>query len=333
MQVGFSGCGCVRDVPDEFAKEHARFEFHATNGGAAGDYAGGLIAGTAWLFARDDTVERLDYLFIDEAGQVTLANVAAMSRSATNLVLLGDQMQLEQPIQGAHPGQSGSSALGYYLHGHAVIPDHLGIFLASTYRMHPLLCRFVSEMVYEGRLHPDEENERQSLHQPSGTRWLRKNAGIQFSPVEHEGNSQCSEEEVKRVVAIVKELLRCQLTEKKGKPRALQLNDILVVAPYNMQVRKLQEALPKAARVGSVDKFQGQQAAVVIVSMCSSFGEAGPRGLSFLLDKNRLNVALSRATTLAIVVGDPRIVNSPAGSIADVERINLYCRLVKERQS
>jgi len=108
------------------------------------------------------------------------------------------------------------------------------------------------------------------------------------------------------------------------------LNDILCVAPYNMQVRRLQEALPSDARIGSVDKFQGQQAAVVIISMCSSFGEAGPRGLSFLLDKNRINVALSRATTLAIVVGDPRLANSPANSIADVARINLFCRLVGE---
>jgi uncharacterized protein len=110
----------------------------------------------------------------------------------------------------------------------------------------------------------------------------------------------------------------------------LELNDILCVAPYNMQVRRLQEALPSDARIGSVDKFQGQQATVVIVSMCSSFGEAGPRGLSFLLDKNRLNVALSRATTLAIVVGDPRIANSSARSVADVERINLYCRIVQD---
>src|SRR5216117_947789 len=147
MRGGFSGCGCVRDVPDEFAQEQARFEFHATNGGAAGGYAGGLIAGTAWLFARDDMVELLDYLFVDEAGQVSLANVAAMSRAAANLVLLGDQMQLEQPVQGAHPGQSGASALGYYLQDHAVIPDDLGIFLGSSFRMHPNLCRFVSEMV------------------------------------------------------------------------------------------------------------------------------------------------------------------------------------------
>jgi superfamily I DNA and/or RNA helicase len=188
-------------------------------------------------------------------------------------------------------------------------------------------------MVYEGRLHPAQGNERQLLHVPTGTAWLSKNAGILLSPVDHDGNSQCSAEEVERVVAIVKELLRCQLSEKKGKPRALELNDILIVAPYNMQVRRLQEALPQAARVGSVDKFQGQQAAVVIVSMCSSFGEPGPRGLSFLLDRNRLNVALSRATTLAIVVGDPRIANTPADSVADMERINLYCRLARDGQS
>jgi len=196
--------------------------------------------------------------------------------------------------------------------------------------MHPKLCRFVSEMVYEGRLQADSENDRQVLHVPTGNRWLRETAGILFSAVEHEGNTQCSDEEVERVSAIVKELLKCRLAEKRGRPRPLELNDILCVAPYNMQVRRLQEALPSDARIGSVDKFQGQQATVVIVSMCSSFGEAGPRGLSFLLDKNRLNVALSRATTLAIVVGDPRIANSSARSVADVERINLYCRIVQD---
>jgi len=327
---GVSGCGCVRDVPEDFIQKHPTFQFNETNAAAAGAHVDGLIAGTAWLFARDDMVERLDYLFVDEAGQVSLANVAAMSRAAANLVLLGDQMQLEQPVQGAHPGQSGASALGYYLQDHAVIPDDLGIFLASTFRMHPKLCRFVSEMVYEGRLQAESGNERQVLHLPTGIRWLRKTAGILFSAVAHEGNSQCSDEEVARVAAIVKELLTCRLTKKSGKPRRLELNDILCVAPYNMQVRRLQAALPADARIGSVDKFQGQQAAVVIISMCSSFGEAGPRGLSFLLDKNRINVALSRATTLAIVVGDPRLVYSPANSIADVERINLYCRLVAD---
>jgi uncharacterized protein len=324
------GCGYVREVPEGFIEKNRTFHFETSNAAAVRAYVDGLIAGTAWLFARDDMVERLDYLFVDEAGQVSLANVAAMSRSAGNLVLLGDQMQLEQPVQGAHPGQSGSSALGYYLQEHAVIPDHLGIFLKSTFRMHPRLCRFVSEMVYEGRLQADSENERQVLHLPIRTRWLQETAGILFSPVEHEGNSQCSDEEVEWVSAIAKELLNSRLTDKRGKTRRLELNDILCVAPYNMQVRRLQEALSPDARIGTVDKFQGQQAAVVIVSMCSSFGEAGPRGLSFLLDKNRLNVALSRATTLAIVVGDPRIVNSPAGSVADVERINLYCRLVQD---
>ena len=147
-----------------------------------------------------------------------------------------------------------------------------------------------------------------------------------FSPVIHEGNVQSSEEEADRICEIIEELLSATCDGKNSK---LKQEDILVVAPYNMQVRLLTERLP-GVKVGSVDKFQGQEAEVVILSMCASFGEYGSRGLGFILDQNRINVALSRARTLTIVVGDPRIATSPAGSLADMQRLNLYCRLVQE---
>jgi len=291
-------------------------------------YSGGLIAGTAWLFARPEWNQRLDCLFIDEAGQVSLADLAAMSVSAENLVLMGDQLQLEQPIQGSHPGESGQSALNYYLQQHATIPDELGIFLPTTRRLHPEICNFISGMVYEGRLQsaPNTAAHNLSFDGTAPRKWVNQTAGIVFSPVIHEGNVQSSEEEADRICEIIEELLSATCDGKNSK---LKQEDILVVAPYNMQVRLLTERLP-GVKVGSVDKFQGQEAEVVILSMCASFGEYGSRGLGFILDQNRINVALSRARTLTIVVGDPRIATSPAGSLADMQRLNLYCRLVQE---
>jgi len=299
-----------------------------SSGDGAGAYSGGLIAGTAWLFARDDMEGKLDFLFVDEAGQVSLANLVAMSRATKNIIMMGDQMQLEQPVQGSHPGESGVSALNYYLKGYATIPSSLGLFLSTSYRMHPNLCEFVSEMVYEGRLQPAPENGKISLRfGKKEQRKLTKEAGIHFWAVEHDGNTQASDEEVSAIVEITKELLNCQFQGKDGKERELKLSDILYVAPYNMQVRQLQAALPTGAKVGSVDKFQGQEAAVVIVSMCTSVGEESPRGMEFLLDKNRINVAVSRAQALAIVVGDPRMAASPCSNVANMERLNLFCRL------
>jgi uncharacterized protein len=300
---------------------------------AAEEYSDGIIGGTAWLFARDDMKDRLDYLFIDEAGQVALANLVAVSRSTASIVLMGDQMQLEQPIQGTHPGESGQSALNYYLQDHATIPDTLGVFLGVSFRMHPSICQFISDVAYEGRLRASDSCQHQRLAlPPNGGRLVSGESGIVFSPVDHEGNTQGSDEEVGRIQEIVQELLGRTLTDREGRTKPLGLLDILFVAPYNMQVRKLQERFPEA-RVGSVDKFQGQEAPVVIVSMCSSADEFGSRGLEFLLDKNRMNVAISRAQTLAIVVGDPRIATTQAATVEQMEKLNLFCKLVQDAGS
>lgn len=294
-------------------------------------YSGGLVAGTAWLFSREEWTTELNHLFVDEAGQVSLANMAAMVAATENLILIGDQMQLEQPVQGAHPGESGLSALEYYLDGHATVPTTLGLFLGETRRLHPDICRFVSDLVYDGRLQAIAGNENRRIVLSKSGKLITTDAGIVFSPLEHEGNTQASAEEVERILAITKELVGRPKIGPDGKPNGkITINDILFVAPYNMQVRRLREALPAGARVGSVDKFQGQEAEVVIMSMCSSFGEYGSRGIEFILDRNRMNVALSRAQTLAIVVGDPRIATTPASSIDAMRRLNLYCRLVRE---
>ena len=298
------------------------------NGEARGKYRGGLVAGTAWVFARQDWTGVLDCLFIDEAGQVSLANVAAMCAATDNLVLLGDQMQLEQPIQGSHPGESGQSALGYYLAGHATVPEELGLFLGETRRLHPEICEFISSLVYDGRLTSVRGNENRRLQPARSAVHVRQSAGILFSPVVHEGNVQSSVEEQARIGEIVGELIGRPRFGRRGERNgSIALEDILFVAPYNMQVRHLKDCLPAGAHVGSVDKFQGQEADIVILSMCSSFGEYGSRGLEFILDRNRMNVALSRARILAIVVGDPRIALAPAPNIDTMRRINLYCRL------
>ena len=287
-----------------------------------------VIGGTAWLFSRPELEQSLDYLFIDEAGQFSLANAVAVGLSTANLVLVGDQMQLSQPIQGAHPGESGQSALDYLLNGQATIPDDFGVFLGTTRRLHPDICRFISEAVYEGRLTPHPLTSQRRVVLGKGCTVVDRPVGIQFVPVQHDGNTQCSDEEVEVIRRLVDELLGCRLRDEGDKTRPLKLDDVLFVAPYNMQVRRLQQALGKSAKVGSVDKFQGQEAPVVIVSMCASSLEDCPRGAEFLLDTNRLNVAISRAQCLALVVGNPGIMATRCGTIEQMKLVNLFCRLV-----
>src|SRR6185295_5147331 len=183
-------------------------------------------------------------------------------------------------------------------------PDY-GLFLGKTRRMHPSVCRFISESIYEGRLGSHADCARQKIAvRPGGNGLITKEAGIVFSGVEHDGDIQQSDEEIERVKAIYHELLGRPYTDMNGSSRPLALEDFLFIAPYNAQVRTLQAALPNGARVGSVDKFQGQEAPVCIVSLCSSYGEYGSSGLAFILDRNRINVAISRAQCLAVVVGD-----------------------------
>ena len=308
---------------------------------ARASYTIGVAAGTAWLFTRPEWKDVLDFLFIDEAGQVPLANAVAMARCAKNLILLGDQMQLEQPVQGSHPGDAGLSVLQYALKDtaaskpdspifHAVVPPDVGLFLGESRRMHPDVCRFISESIYEGRLDSDAACARQKIAlSPGINAFVTKESGIIFSGIEHDGNVQQSDEEVERIKAIHAEMLGRLYTAKDGSIRALGLNDFLFIAPYNAQVRALQRALPNGARVGSVDRFQGQEAPVCILSLCSSYGEYGSRGLGFILDRNRINVAISRAQCLAVVVADPRIANSAADSIGEMMLLNLFCKLVE----
>jgi uncharacterized protein len=282
-----------------------------------------VVGGTAWLFAREDFDASFDYLFVDEAGQVSLANMVGMATCARNVVLVGDPMQLAQPVQGAHPGESGYSALEYLLAGHNTVPADQGIFLPISRRMHPNLCRYVSNIVYDGRLSSDEGAARQRFLDDSPM----YRAGVGLVEVAHSGNSQAASEEVRAIRDEVSRLVGKVFRDRDGKERPLRLGDILVVAPYNLQVNALKAGLPAAVRIGTVDKFQGQEAPVCLVSMTASSVDEIPHGLDFLFSLNRINVAVSRAQILAKVFASPRLLEIPCTDVAAMRLVNSLCAI------
>lgn len=288
-----------------------------------------VVGTTAWGFARADLHQCFDYLFIDEAGQVSVANLIAMSQCTSNIILMGDQMQLGQPSQGNHPEDSGTSILDYLLHTTPTIPENMGVFLGTTYRMHSAVNQFISDAIYEGKLDSAPENDKQYILIPEGYEGpLSKEAGIITIPVQHEGNTQASDEEVEQIVLLTKQLLGRTFHDKKGTSRPVTLSDILYVAPYNHQVNKLKAALGEQAKVGSVDKFQGQEAPIVFLSMCASSANESPRGMNFLFDKNRLNVAISRAECMAIVVYSPALLDTVPNNLEQIALMNIFCKLI-----
>jgi predicted RecB family nuclease len=294
---------------------------------------GCVIGTTAWGFCRAELEQQFDYLFVDEAGQVSVANLVGMSNAAQNIVLIGDQMQLGQPMQGTHPGESGKSTLDYLMGDQATIASDRGIFLDTTARMHPAVNEFISDAIYDGRLQAADGNERQVVRVPNGyVGVLDRSAGIVVVPVRHAGNSQASDEETEEIAAMATELLARTLVDKRGDERRVGWEDMLFVAPYNFQVNKLRARLALLpggadAKVGTVDRFQGQEAAIVFVSMCSSDANDAPRGMDFLFDERRLNVAVSRAQSLAVVVMHPGLATTKAGSPAQMRKVNLLSRL------
>jgi ATP-dependent exoDNAse (exonuclease V) alpha subunit len=284
-----------------------------------------LIAGTSWLFAREGMQEKLDYLFIDEAGQMSLADALAMATAARKVVLLGDPQQLPHVTQGVHPEGSGCSVLEHLLGSDQTVRDNRGLFLARSWRMHPDVCRFISELAYEGRLSSAEGRERQRVESPglSGT-------GLRYIPVAHEGNAQQSAEEARVVAEQVRLLLDGgTFTDHEGTSRSLTPKDVLVVAPYNMHVRCLRAILPDGVQVGTVDKFQGREAPIVFFSMASSTGDDVPRGLEFLFSRNRFNVAISRAKCLSVVVCSPRLLEARCRTVEQMRLVNALCRFVE----
>jgi uncharacterized protein len=255
---------------------------------------------------------------------VALADALAMGTAARNLILLGDPQQLAQVSQGTHPEGTAASVLEHLLDGHPTVPPHLGIFLERTRRMHPGVCRFISDVIYEGRLDGLPEVARQDT--AFGT-------GVRFLPVEHIGNVASAPEEAERVAQEIRRMRAGSWTNRDGVRQPLDDFDFMVVAPYNAQVRQLRRALEAAGLggvpVGTVDKFQGREAPIVFYSMATSSAEDVPRSLEFLFSRNRLNVAVSRAMCLACIVASPRLLESRARTIEQMRLINALCRFVE----
>ncbi len=303
---------------------------HLENNAAARDElaSGGLevVGGTTWVWADEAMIGSVDVLFVDEAGQMSLADALAASLAAKSVVLLGDPQQLDQPLQGVHPPGAGGSVLAHVLGGERVMPPRRGLFLDGSWRLHPAISAYTSEMFYEGQLrsHPGRERlDLDGVEPLSGT-------GLRFVPVSHSGRSSESTEEAEAVATLVRALLRpgSRYTDAAGDSHPLGESDVLVITPYNAQVAAIREALPEV-RVGTVDKFQGQEAPVAIYSMATSSGAEAPRGMEFLYSLHRLNVATSRAQCLAVVVASPALVRVRCRTPRQMRLANALARLME----
>ena len=284
-----------------------------------------MVAGTAWLWAREEAQSAVDVLVVDEAAQMSLANVLAVSHAAPNMVLLGDPQQLEQPLQGSHPHGADVSALAHLIGSHETIEASRGLFLEETWRLHPDICQFTSEMFYEDKLRSRPGLEQHGVIAEGSL----SGAGLRYLPVTHAGNQSSSDEEAERIAALVNSLVgKAGWVDRQGAQRALDWDDILIIAPYNAQVFKLQARLPEA-RIGTVDKFQGQEAPIVIYSMTTSTPAEAPRGMEFLYSLNRLNVATSRAQGMCIRAGSPALFSPDCSSDRQMRLANSFCRYLE----
>jgi uncharacterized protein len=318
---------CSAGNPEsEFASPHGLIESVDDNE-ALNDPEVALTAGTAWHYCREDT-RPLDYLVIDEAGQVSLADALALATAARNVILLGDPQQLPQVSQAAHPDGSSPSVLEHLLGDRQTVAADRGVFLAETWRMHPDVASFVSELLYDGRLRsaPGRERQRILAEGPlAGT-------GLRRLSVDHQGHSQSSPEEAAEIGGAVAGLLDggARFVDHDGEEHPLRPEDIIVLTPFNAQVHCLEERLPEGVRVGTVDKLQGQEAQIAFYSMATSSGEDVPRNLEFLFSRNRFNVAVSRARCLAVLVCSPRLLDIRANSIEQMRLVNALCAFAED---
>lgn len=301
------------------------------------DVLNALASGTAqvagathFFWAIEDAFESVDVLFVDEAGQMSLANALAVSQAAPTVVLLGDPQQLDQPTQGTHPDGTGVSALDHLLAGRQTISSDQGLFLETTYRLHPEICCFNSELFYEGKLFSKKGCEQQSI----ASSGLISGSGLRFVAVEHKGNTNASTEEADMVQVLVENIVGSDATwtDREGSVRPVTFDDILVIAPYNAQVFEIQQRLPQA-RVGTVDKFQGQEAPIAIYSMATSSHADAPRGMEFLYSANRFNVAVSRAKCLVILVASPMVFEAECRTPRQMQLANAFCRYLELGES
>ena len=317
---------------EEAGSTKAGVRLFAEPGDIARELAAGtasIAAGTPWLWAREDLLSSVDVLFVDEAGQLSLANTVAVSGAANSLVLLGDPNQLPQVSQGLHPEGAGASALEHLVADALTMAPERGLFLPTTYRLHPDVNGYISEIFYDNRLSTDPRTAKQDLAgaPPIG------GTGIRWRPILHVGDDSSSIAEAEEVADAIEDLLGREWTDRDGLRRTLTLEDIVVVAPYNAHVAVVQASVERrigrAARVGTVDRFQGQEAPVAIYSMAASSADDAPRGMGFLYDGHRLNVAVSRAMGLAIVVASPDLLEVAPHGPDEMRKANALCRLVE----
>jgi len=301
------------------------------------------VAGAvAWTWCRPEMAlpePILDVLFVDEAGQMSLANVLACGPAARAIVLLGDPQQLDQPTQGSHPPGAERSALGHILGDRATIDPSEGLFLGETWRLHPDICDFTSAAFYEGRLRPVPGLERQRVDPsvPGGA--VLGGTGMRHVAVTHAGNATDSVEEAAAIVALVRELLDggATWTDRHGDDHPVGLGDIVIVAPYNAHVAAIERAFAGAGLgdpfVGTVDKFQGQERPISIYAMGTSAPEDAPRGMEFLYSLNRLNVATSRARCVTAVVCSPALLRVACHTPRQMQLANGLCLAVEAAEA
>ena len=289
-----------------------------------------LFSGTAWCFSRLACDEKLDYIFVDEAGQLSIADIVAISLSAKNVVIIGDQMQLGSPTSALHPGDSGKSVPEFLLENQDTISSNKGIFIDKSRRLHPKICDFISENFYDGRLkYFDFTKKRKISFLKKET--LLPDTGIIMTNAKHkEICRQKSVEEGKLVKDFYNRIIESTFVDKeKNIERKMEIEDILTVAPYNVQVNYLKSILPKNARVGTIDKFQGQEAPVTIISMTTSDPESLPRNVDFFFSRNRLNVAVSRSQCLSIIIMNKKILEINCRKIEHMRLVNTFMKLLE----
>ncbi|MBW9265761.1 MAG: TM0106 family RecB-like putative nuclease [Candidatus Thiodiazotropha sp. (ex. Lucinisca nassula)] len=285
------------------------------------------VAGaTHFLWSRADAYEALDVLVVDEAAQMSLANVVAVAQSTMTLILLGDPQQLDQPTQGTHPDGVGVSSLEHVLQGHHTITADRGLFLEQTWRLHPEICAFNSELFYDSKLNAREGCEIQKIMSTGP----HSGSGLRYLPVPHTGNQSSSIEEADAVAGLVNDIMTSspRWTDREGNEKPLTLDDIVIITPYNAQVFEIQQRL-HGARVGTVDKFQGQEAPIAIYSMATSSYVDAPRGMEFLYSANRFNVAISRAKCLAVLVASPDVFKADCKTPRQIQLANAFCRYME----
>jgi uncharacterized protein len=287
-----------------------------------------LAAGTSWLWASTKLIDAVDVLFVDEAGQISLANVLSMSQAAASIVLLGDPQQLDQPLQGSHPPGAERSALAHVLGDAATIPADRGLFLETTWRLHPSLCDFTSEVFYDDRLEHEGQLAGQRL---STSNAFADGVGPRMLEVPTVGADNESPVEATAVADLARSIVDGGSTwvDAEGIARPVTWHEVLIVAPYNAQVGEIQRHLPPEARVGTVDKFQGQEAPISIYSLTTSSPELAPRGMDFLYSRHRLNVATSRARCVAVVVASPDLLRVRARTPEQMRLANAFCRFAE----